>query len=68
MLTLAILEEVTHCAILTRCGMWGDMVDVIMCAIFGHCQLRDVSLVRWVNLPSPIDLGYCPYNTGHNTV
>ena len=33
-------------AILTKCGMWGDMVDVITCAIFGNCLLRGVDVVR----------------------
>jgi len=32
--------------ILTKCGMWGDMVDIIMCAIFGDCRLRGVDVVR----------------------
>jgi len=29
------IREVTLEAILTKCGVWGDMVDVITCAIFG---------------------------------
>jgi len=49
---------------LTKCGLWGDMVDVITCAIFGDCRLRGVGVVKGVSLPSPIDLRYCPYNTG----
>ena len=40
----------------TKCGVWGDMVDVITCAIFGDCWLRGVGVVRGVSLPSPIDL------------
>ena len=43
-------------AILTKCGLWGDMVDVITCAIFRDCRLRGVGVVRGVSLPSPIDL------------
>jgi len=63
--TLAIWREVTPGAILTKCGMWADMVDVITCAIFGECRLRGVGLVRGVILPFPIDLMYRPYNDGH---
>jgi len=37
-------------------GMWADMVDVITCAIYGEYRLRGVSLVRGVNLPSPVAL------------
>ena len=44
------------------------MVDVITCAMFGDCRLRDVGVVRGVNLLSPIDLRCRPYNTGHTTV
>jgi len=40
--TLAIWEEVTPGATLTKCGLWGDMVDVITCAIFGDCRLKGV--------------------------
>ena len=65
MVTLAIWGEVTPGAILTTCCMWGDMVDVITCAIFGDCRLRGVGVVRGVNLPSPINLTSRPYNTGH---
>ena len=43
--TLAIWREVTPCVILTKCGMWADMVDVITCAIFGDCRLRGVRVV-----------------------
>ena len=68
MVTLAIWGEVTPGAILTECGLWGDMVDVITCAIFRDCRLRGVGVVRGVNLPSPIDLTRRPYNTGHTTV
>ena len=25
---------------LTKCGLWGDMVDVITCVIYGDCRLR----------------------------
>jgi len=66
--TLAIWGEVTPGAILTKCGFWGDMVDVIMCAIFVDCQLRGVGVVRGVSLPSPIDLTRRPYNTGRTIV
>ena len=48
--------EVTPVAILTKCRFWGDMVDVITCAIFRDCRLRGVGVVRGVSLPSPIDL------------
>jgi len=61
--TLAIWGAVTPAAILTKCRVWGDMVDVITCAIFGNCRLRGVGVVRGVSLPSPIDLTYRPYNT-----
>jgi len=54
--TLAIWGEVTSEGTLTVCGVWGDMVDVITCAIFGDCRLRGVGVVRGVNLPSPVDL------------
>ena len=53
--TLAIWREVTPAAILTKCRVWGDMVDVIMCATFRDCRLRGVGVVRGVSLPSPID-------------
>ena len=46
-----------------KCGVWGDMVDVVTCAIFG--RLMGVGVVRGVSLPSPIDL---TYNTDHTTV
>ena len=52
MVTLAIWGEVTPGAILTKCGVWGGMVDVITCAMFGDCRLRDVGVVRGVTLPS----------------
>ena len=68
MVTLAIWGEVTPGVTLTKCGMWGDMVDVITCAIFGDCRLRGVGVVRGVSLPSPIDLTRRPYNTGHTTI
>ena len=55
-------------AILTECGLWEDMVDVITCAIFRDCRLRGVGVVRGVSLPSPIDLRRRLYNTGHTTV
>jgi len=54
--TLAIFGVVTPGAILTRCGVWGDMVDIITCAIFCDCRLMGVGVVRAVSLPSPIDL------------
>ena len=68
MVTLAIWGEVTPGAILIKCDLWRDMVDVITCAIFGDCRLRGVGVVRGVNLPSHIDLTRRPYNTGHTTV
>jgi len=54
--------------LLTICDVWGDMVDVITCAIFGDCRLRSVGVVRGANSPSPIDLTRRPYNTGHTIV
>jgi len=39
---LAIWGEVTPGAILTKRGLWGDMVDVITCATFGDFRLRGV--------------------------
>ena len=60
---MAIWREETPGAILTKCGMWGDMVDVITCAIFGDCRLRGVGVTRGVTLPSPIDLRCRPHNT-----
>jgi len=48
--------------------LWGDMVDVITCAIFRDCRLRSVGVVRGISLPSPIDLTRRPYNTGHTAV
>ena len=48
MVTLAIWGEVTAGAILIKCGLWGDMVDVITCAIFHDCRLRGVGVVRGV--------------------
>ena len=65
---MAIWVEVTLEAILTKCGLWGDMVDVITCAIFRDCRLRGVGVVRGVSLLSPTDLTCRPYNTGHTTV
>jgi len=46
--------------------MW-HMVDVITFAN-GDCWLRGVGVVRWVILPSAIDLRCHPYNTGHTTM
>jgi len=66
--TLAIWGEVTPGAILTKFGLWGDMVDLITCAIFRNCSLRGVGVVRGVNLPSPIYLRCRSYNTGHTAV
>jgi len=43
--TLAIWGEVTPGAILNKCRLWGGMVDVITCAIFGDCRLRGVGVV-----------------------
>ena len=68
MATLAIWGEVTPGAILTKCGLWGDIVDVITCAIFCDCRLRGVGVVRGVSLPSPIDLTRRPYNTGDRVI
>jgi len=62
---LAIWGEVTPGAIVTKCCMWADMLDVITYAIFGDCRLRGVGVVRGVILPSPIDLRCRPYKTGH---
>ena len=62
------MGEATPGAILTKCGMWADMVDVITFAVFGDCRLTGVGVVRGVNLPSPIDLRYRPYNAGHTAV
>ena len=36
MATLAIWGEVIPGAVLTKCGMWEDMVDIITYAIFGE--------------------------------
>ena len=62
MVTLAIWAEVTPGAILTKCDLLGDMVDIITCVIFRDCRLRSVGLVRGVSLPSPIDLMRRPYS------
>ena len=51
MVTLAIWREVSPAATLTICGLWGDMVDVITCAIFRDSRLRGVGVVRGVSLP-----------------
>jgi len=61
--TLAIWGEVTPEAILTKCGLWGDMVDVIAFAIFVDCRLRGEGVVRGVNLPYPINVTRRPYKT-----
>jgi len=66
--TLAILGEVTPAAILTKYRVWGDMVDVITCAIFRDCRVMGVGVVRGVSLPSPVDLTLRPYNTGHTNL
>jgi len=68
MVSLATWGEVTPGATLTRCGMLGDMVDVITCALFGDCRLRGVGVVRGVSLPSLIDLRCRSYNTSHTTM
>ena len=68
MVSLAIWGDVTPGAILTKCGLSGDMVDVITCAIFGDCRLRGVGVARGLSLPSAIDLTRRPYNTGHDAV
>ena len=67
MVTLATWGAVTSGATLTICGVWGDMVDVITCAIFCDCRLRGVGVVRGVSMHSPIDFTRRPYNTGHTT-
>jgi len=66
--TLAIWGEVTTGAILTKCGLWGDIVDVITCAIFCDCRLIGVGVVRGASLPSPIDFTRRTYNTGHRVM
>jgi len=48
--------------------VWGDMVDIITCAVFGDCRLIGEGVVRGVSLPSLIDLRCRPYNTDHITV
>jgi len=63
--TLALWGKVTAGAMLTKCGMRVDVVDVITCAIFGDCRLRGFGVARGVNLPSPVDLRCFPYNSGH---
>ena len=55
-------------AILTKCDMLGDMINIIRCAIFRDCRLRGVGVVRGVTLPSPVDSRCRPYNTGHTTI
>ena len=67
MVTLATWGEVTPGVILTKCDMWGDMVDVITCAVFGDCRLRGVGVVRAVSLPSPINLTRRPYELQHGS-
>jgi len=39
------------------------MVAVITSAVFSDYQLSGVGLVTGVNVPSPSDLRYHPYNT-----
>ena len=70
MVNLAIWGEIPPGAILTKCRLWGDMVDVITCAIFDDCRLRGVGMASSLKviLPSPIDLTRRPYNTCHTTV
>ena len=68
MVILAIWGEITPGANLTKCGVWGDMVDLITCAIFGDCRLAGVGVARGVIVPSFINLRCRPYNTGHTTV
>ena len=65
---MAIWGEVTPAAILTKCRMSGDMVDVIACAIFRDCRVMGVGVVRGVSLPSPVDLTLRLYNTGHTNL
>ena len=59
---------ISLCIICSYAHMWGDILDVITCAIFRDCRLRGVGVVRGVSLPSPIDFTRRPYNTGHTTV
>ena len=54
MVTLAIWGELTAGATLTIRGVWGDMVDVITCAIFDDCRLKGVGVVRGANSPFPL--------------
>ena len=54
MVTLARWGEVTSGANLTICGVWGDMVDVILCAIFGDCRLRGVGWCEGQLRPLPL--------------
>ena len=68
MATLAIWGEETLGVMLTKYGVWGDMVNVITYAIFGDCRLRGVGVARGVTLPSPVELRCRPYNNGHTTV
>jgi len=42
--TLAIWGEVITGTILTKCGTWADIVDIITCALFGNCWLRGVDV------------------------
>ena len=65
MVNLAIWGEIPPGAILTKCRLWGDMVDVITFAIFRDCRLWGVGVVTGISFPSPIDLTRRPYNTGH---
>jgi len=57
---LAIWGEVTPGAIVTKCGLWTDAVDVITCAVglYDDCRLRGVGVARGVILPSFTDLRY----------
>ena len=57
MVTLAIWGEITPGAILTKCRVLGDMVDIITCAIFRDCRLRGVGVVRGVTSPAEIEFG-----------
>ena len=42
---MAIWGEVTPGAILTKCGIWGDMGDVITCASVRDCRLKGVGVM-----------------------
>jgi len=67
-ITLAICGEVTPCAILTKCGLWGRYGGRNRVCNICLCRLRGLGVVRGVILPYPIDLRYRSYNTGYTTL